>query len=98
MSKHQWTASDCKNLKDAYIGGLPYKLKEVLTIHRNTNGLTVSQLQRDAQETHAKQQKLYHEDVRAKRETDDNKTDDKKDGGKDKQKDKKAAAAAPQEG
>ena len=61
MTKHQWTPADQKNLKEAYIEGLPYKVKEVLTIHRNTTNLTLAKLQRDANEINSKQQKLYHE-------------------------------------
>ena len=58
-SKYYWTVADEQTLKDAFLGGLPFKCREALTVHRDTSAYNLQKLQGEAQRVQAQLTILY---------------------------------------
>ena len=58
-AKYYWTTADEQTLKDAFLGGLPFKCREALTVHRDTGAYSLQKLQGEAQRVQAQLTILY---------------------------------------
>lgn len=63
-AKYTWQSHDEPQLKEAYLGSLPFKLKETMYVHRDPNSYSLQKLQQETLRTNKQMHRFYQSNPR----------------------------------